>query len=262
MQARVQSDSRIEHAWWEFTAGNPSARQPAMSNDADGAERRQHPAAIAGAAKRRGTGIRPGTALASPADMQALLLNGALAGDAGLDPIDRTVAATLAACGWTVERVRASDLFMAYCKGCFDCWVKTPGVCATRDSAAAITCAIVRSDLAVLLSPVTFGGYSSEIKKVLDRSIGLVSPFFTRIGGEVHHKPRYPRYPALLAVGVMADRDPDQARIFARLVGRNAINFHAPASSVVVVSRDDSADQVAQAVTHALALLAARRGAA
>lgn len=39
-------------------------------------------------------------------------------------------------------------------------------------------------------------------KKGLDRLIGLVSPFFTKIAGETHHRPRYDRYPALLAVGV------------------------------------------------------------
>ena len=135
--------------------------------------------------------------------MRALVLNGALAGDDGLGPIEEAVASALVASGWTVERVHLRDVFIAYCKGCFDCWVKTPGICATRDGAGAVTRALACSDLVALLSPITFGGYSSELKKALDRSIGIVSPFFMRLDGEVHHKPRYSRYPALLGIGVL-----------------------------------------------------------
>jgi NADPH-dependent FMN reductase len=194
--------------------------------------------------------------------MQALVLNGALAGDEGLAPIEATVDSTLDAGGWSVERIQLRDVFIAYCKGCFDCWVKTPGICATRDGAADVTRALVRSDLVVLLSPITFGGYSSEIKKAIDRSIGIVSPFFTRLDGEVHHKPRYARHPALLGIGVSEDRDPEEAEIFARLVGRTAINFHAPAHAVCLVSRDDSPVQMQTAIARALMRVAVRRGAA
>ena len=121
---------------------------------------------------------------------------------------------------------------------------------------------MARSDLVVLLSPITFGGYSSELKKALDRSIGIVSPFFTRIHGEVHHKPRYARYPVLLAIGVTADSDPEEAQIFTRLVERNAINYHAPAHVVAIVSRDDSPEQIRAASGRAVARLTVQRGAA
>jgi multimeric flavodoxin WrbA len=194
--------------------------------------------------------------------MRALVLNGALAGDEGLGPIEEEVTSDLVASGWTVERVHLRDVFIAYCKGCFDCWVKTPGLCATRDGAGVVTRALACADLVALLSPITFGGYSSELKKAIDRSIGIVSPFFARFDGEVHHQPRYTRHPALLAVGVSEDRDPEEAQIFARLVARNAINFHAPAHAVCLVSRDDSPDQVRTAIRRAVNLLTARRGAA
>ncbi len=205
-----------------------------------------------------------GTSFASPPamSMRALVLNGALSGDEGLVPIEEALGATLGRWGWEVERVRLREVLVAYCKGCFDCWVKTPGVCATNDDAGAITRTMARSDLVALISPITFGGYSSELKKLLDRSIGIVSPFFTRVDGEVHHKPRYTHYPALLAIGVTGDRDPEEAQIFARLVGRNAINFHAPAHVVSIVSRDDSPEQLRTTIDRAVAQLTARKGAA
>ncbi len=194
--------------------------------------------------------------------MRAVVLNGALEGDEGLTPIADAVTSTLIAKGWSVECLELRQLFVAYCKGCFDCWVKTPGICATRDEANDVTRSLARSKLVVLLSPITFGGYSSEIKKVLDRSISLVSPYFARVAGEIHHKPRYASYPALLGIGVAADRDPEEARILARLVARNAINLHAPASSAVVVSRDDSCEQVRQAISRGVTHIASRQGAA
>ena len=85
--------------------------------------------------------VEAGTRLASRLipDMRALILNGALAGDEGLRPIEEALGSALSARGCAVECVRLRDVFIAYCKGCFDCWVKTPGVCATKDGAGAIT---------------------------------------------------------------------------------------------------------------------------
>ena len=195
--------------------------------------------------------------------MRAVILDGAFAGDETSAAVDADLVSALAGRGWEVERLVLRDLTIAYCKGCFGCWVKTPGVCPTRDDAGAVTRSFIRSDLAVLVTPVVFGGYSSELKKALDRSAGIVLPFFTRLHGEVHHKPRYQRYPALLAIGVVDRPDQIEERVFAGLVGRNAINFHAPAHRVVFVGRVDSSDSRRTTVVQAVAAMTApKRGAA
>ena len=172
--------------------------------------------------------------------MRAVILNGSFAGDQTCAAVETELVSALAGLGCEVECLRLRDLTIAYCKGCFGCWVKTPGVCPTRDDAGTVTRSFVRSDLVILVTPVVFGGYSSELKKALDRSAGIVLPFFTRINGEVHHKARYQRYPALLAIGVVDRPDEAEERIFATLVSRNAINFHAPAHRVAFVRRDDA----------------------
>jgi multimeric flavodoxin WrbA len=174
--------------------------------------------------------------------MRAVILNGALPGDQTCAAVETELTSALAGLGWDADCLRLRDLTIAYCKGCFGCWVKTPGVCPTRDDAGSVTRSFVRSDLAVLITPVVFGGYSSELKKALDRSAGIVLPFFTRINGEVHHQRRYERYPALLAIGVVDRADPVEERVFTTLVGRNAINFHAPAHRVALVRRGDPVD--------------------
>jgi multimeric flavodoxin WrbA len=195
--------------------------------------------------------------------MRAVILNGAFAGDETCAAVEAELASALAGLGWQVECLRLRDLTIAYCKGCFGCWVKTPGVCPTRDGAGSVTRSFVRSDLAVLVTPVVFGGYSSELKKALDRSAGIVLPFFTRINAEVHHKPRYQRYPALLAIGVVDRPDEAEERIFTTLVGRNAINFHAPAHRVAFVRRGDAMEARRAIVVQAVAgITKPKRGAA
>jgi multimeric flavodoxin WrbA len=195
--------------------------------------------------------------------MKAVILNGALRGDQGLAPVEQSIDAALTVRGWGVERILLRDRPIAHCQECFECWVKTPGLCKTKDAAREVTRALIQSDLVVLLSPVTFGGYSSEIKKALDRSIGIVSPFLTRIHGEVHHEARYARYPLLLGVGVMAEGDEDQEGIFATLVSRNALNFHAPAYAVGFVQRHLPQEQMWSTVGRLVeTITTAKRGAA
>jgi multimeric flavodoxin WrbA len=195
--------------------------------------------------------------------MHAVILNGAFAGDDTCASVEAELAAAFAGLGWGVECLRLRDLTIAYCKGCFGCWITTPGICPTRDDAGTVTRSFVRSDLTVLLTPVVFGGYSSELKKALDRSAGIVLPFFTRIGGRVHHKPRYQRYPALLAIGVVDRADATERRIFRTLVGRNAINFHAPAHDVVFVRRGESPEAMRTTILKAVVSMAVpKRGAA
>ena len=167
---------------------------------------------------------------------RAVVLSGALAGDQTLVPVEEVLFALLHERAVRVRGFALRDLPMAYCQGCFQCWTHTPGLCKTDgDVGHEIAAAVIASDLTVLLTPVTFGGYSSEIKKALDRAICLLSPFFRRSRGEVHHRRRYRRYPALAGVGVLWEPDPEQERIFKTLVERNARNLHSPAHAACVL---------------------------
>lgn len=172
--------------------------------------------------------------------MDALILNGALPGDAELDAVQEILRRELAAAGCPTTHKVLRETPVAYCQGCFECWIRTPGECKTDDAGREIAAAFIRSDLVVFLTPVTFGGYSSELKKALDRIAGLVSPFFMHIGGEVHHRPRYARYPGLLALGMLTNPDPTQERVFHTLVQRNAINMHAPWHESRILYRGDA----------------------
>ncbi|MBN2125517.1 MAG: flavodoxin family protein, partial [Deltaproteobacteria bacterium] len=146
--------------------------------------------------------------------------------------------------GWEVRGFVLREMDIPYCLGCFGCWVKTPGFCIMKDATRDIAGTFIRSDLAVLLTPVTFGGYSSELKKALDRMICLLSPFFRKVGGEVHHRPRYDRYPRWMALGALPESEPEEEEIFSRLVERNAINLYAPDHVSGILIEDQGDDEI------------------
>lgn len=173
--------------------------------------------------------------------MDYLVLNGSLAGDDRLAGAQELIRQEVAALGGRARTIALRDVPIAYCQGCFECWTRTPGRCKIEDGGRDIAAAFIAAHVVVLLTPVTFGGYSSELKKGLDRIIGLVSPFFTRIDGETHHRPRYEHYPALLALGMLPQPRPEEERVFHALVRRNALNMHSPwHDSRVIYAGDDA----------------------
>ena len=78
------------------------------------------------------------------------------------------------------------------CVGCFGCWLKDPGQCVMKDGYNRMGALIHKADEVVVVSRYTYGGFSSFVKNVFDRSIGWVLPFFEVYEGEMHHKKRYP----------------------------------------------------------------------
>jgi multimeric flavodoxin WrbA len=172
---------------------------------------------------------------------KVVILDGRGHSGGDLDPALRELSAALAGEGAQIETFPLREMKLAHCLGCFGCWLKTPGMCVENDAGRAIARAIVRSDVTALFTPVTFGGYSPELKRMVDRFIQLASPFFTMDHGEVHHPPRYPRRPRLMMVGVQRRPNDHEARIFKTLAGRNAINFHPPSYAAEVVGADEPA---------------------
>ena len=98
--------------------------------------------------------------------MNATILNGALAGDGFVDAVAAALQDALQAQGWTVRPWQLADEKLAFCLGCFECWTKTPGLCRIDDAGRDVAESLIRSDLAIFVTPITFGGYSSTLKKL------------------------------------------------------------------------------------------------
>ena len=130
----------------------------------------------------------------------------------------------------SAETVILREQRIGNCAGDFFCWVRSPGLCNTNDDNRIIAAKIMQSDLVIYLTPVTFGGYSSQLKRMVDHQIQNISPFFATINGEIHHQKRYKRYPNTLVIGWMEEPNPRAESIFRHLVHRNAINLYAKTS--------------------------------
>ena len=155
--------------------------------------------------------------------MKALVLDGGHREDSLLFTVKEAAQNVLSVKNYAVESVILRDLNLSPCKGCFDCWMKTPGICGITDAGRDIAEKAIKSNLLVMVTPVTFGGYSSELKKVRDRMIPLILPHFTKVYGETHHKPRYHNFPDLVGIGMLPDGDRESEEIFKTLVRRNAM---------------------------------------
>jgi multimeric flavodoxin WrbA len=153
------------------------------------------------------------------------ILDGSERGDTELAHVRDCLLGELASAGGEAQTLDLREMDLAYCCGCFGCWVKTPGACVVRDSSAEVAKAIIESEATLYLTRVTFGGYSSRLKRAVDRIICLGSPFFRKVDGEVHHEKRYDKYPNLIGVGLLPEPDEEAEAIFTALVGRNAINI-------------------------------------
>ncbi len=138
--------------------------------------------------------------------------------------------------GWKTAVHDLSDMAIRPCRGCFACWVRTPGRCIIRDDGDRVMADLANAEVVALLTPVTFGGYGYELKKAMDRAIPILLPFMEVRGGEIHHPLRYGVRRRLLAVGVLPGPDPDAERVFRFLAGRNALNMDAAGSSVLVLN--------------------------
>ena len=179
--------------------------------------------------------------------MKAAILDGSQANDKTGKRVYEALVAQFRAQGWEVEHFILREKKIGNCAGDFFCWVRTPGVCNVKDDNLAIAEALATSDVMVYMSPVTFGGYSSTLKRMVDHQIQNVSPFFAKIGGETHHEKRYKKNPDLLAIGWMEQADTRSEMIFRHLVQRNAVNWHAEryVGDVVLVSQSDEQIQAA-----------------
>lgn len=185
--------------------------------------------------------------------MKVALLNGMRQGETGPTPVYEALKSQLTENGHETTCFELRDIPIDYCGGCYGCWIVTPGECVKNDAGREVARTMIQSDLLVLFSPVTFGGYSSELKKAMDRMIPNILPHFTLIRNEFHHQPRYPQRPRLLGIGVSPVVEEESRTIFKTLIRRNALNFLPPRWAAGVVCSEQDMDAIKMAVKTLLA---------
>ena len=168
--------------------------------------------------------------------MRITILNGSPKQDGGFDAYTTEFAAHLEALGNEVTHLPLRELELKGCTGCWGCWVKTPGECVRGDDSSTVCRAVMDSDVTVLASPMRMGFTSALLKRAADQWIGLVHPYIVVEGGEMHHRPRYARYPKFgLLLGSTADTDAEDIDITTHMWSRAARNMK---SSLVFTAVD------------------------
>ncbi|MCL2235595.1 MAG: flavodoxin family protein [Defluviitaleaceae bacterium] len=125
------------------------------------------------------------------------------------------------------------------CVGCFGCWIKTPGKCVIKDGDNVFLELMPKVDKVMVISKLTFGGFSPDIKGVFDRSIGFILPFFETVSGEMHHKQRYEKRPSLQYMFYGDNMTEAEKATAQKLVKANAVNLGAPDCSASFYATPD-----------------------
>ncbi len=177
--------------------------------------------------------------------MNYLILNGMNAEDTFIAKINEFLKKKFTDKDIEGEILNLYEFDIKPCLGCFKCWIETPGKCVIDDYGRTVAKKMIQSDYLLYVTPITYGGYSAELKKAIDRSISLLSPFFRIYHNEIHHEKRYDKYPDFIVIGTLSEQDENQEEIFAELVHRNSLNnFAEQVSSQIIYESDD--DRIVQ----------------
>jgi multimeric flavodoxin WrbA len=133
---------------------------------------------------------------------------------------------------------KLKDMKVSPCRSCGGCSFKSPGKCVINDDIHEIFRAIARCDTLVMFTPIRFGGYPSQLKKVVDKFMILALPTFTVKDGHLLHPSRYDTK-LLVGIGMIKENSKEQEESFKTLVENNALNLQYEHSSFIVRPSDD-----------------------
>lgn len=157
---------------------------------------------------------------------------------------------SLSASGGQTTLLTLREMDIRYCIGCFGCWVKTPGECFSPDESCQVRRAVLHSDFTLWASPLKMGFPSALLKKMMDKSIPLIHPYFEVDHNEAHHRPRYDHYPRLgLLVEREVDTDEADLAIVSDIFSRTALNMKSRLE--FALTTDQPVEVVARAILFA-----------
>ena len=89
--------------------------------------------------------------------------------------------------GAEVELFYNDKLKVKPCTGCFNCWLKTPGVCSHKDDMNWLLPKMRDADVMVYATPVYSYGMTGQMKNLIDRMIAIAEPFMEVVDGRSRH---------------------------------------------------------------------------
>jgi len=133
-------------------------------------------------------------------------------------------------------KVINANVASAPCVGCYNCWLKTPGICRINDCIKNTSSLLGNSEETVLISKNFYGGYSEQVKKILDRSIPGSTPFYTYRSWKVRHVKRYKINRKRLTVILYGDFIETETKTAELLVEANRNNMGFKEASLHIIN--------------------------
>ena len=122
------------------------------------------------------------------------------------------------------------------CIGCFSCWIKHPFKCILNDKLKYNGKKVFECDELIIISKCVNGCYSSKSKKILERCLSYVAPFFTIRNNEIHHKSRIEKQIDFKTI-FYGNIDLEEKEIAKRLVTANMYNLNSKNPSIIFLDK-------------------------
>lgn len=129
--------------------------------------------------------------------------------------------------GAEIVNVFLAEKEIKHCRGCFSCWLKTPGRCVIDDDMISILAEADGADVLVLASPLYFDTISGLLKVFMDRMIVKGDPHFgkTANGESRHWKKPEDKTPRLVMMSNCGFPERSHFQAMSHWVQRAAMNM-------------------------------------
>jgi len=127
----------------------------------------------------------------------------------------------------SVVHFKLREMEILHCRGCFGCWLKTPGQCIYKDDSYDICRESINSDFLLFAAPLVMGFPSAVLKNAMDKLIPNLLPYIELVDNkECHHMKRYDKkYPLIgLLIEKENDTDSEDIEIVSDIYARFAID--------------------------------------
>lgn len=141
--------------------------------------------------------------------MKVLALNSSprVKGQSKTDLLLSHLVAGMRGAGAEVEVVELRKKKINYCRGCFTCWTKTPGVCVHKDEMALeLFPKWLEADVVVYASPLYHHIVNAQMKAFIERTLPSLLPYLERKGDITVH-PLRGRHPVAVILSTAAFPD-------------------------------------------------------
>jgi multimeric flavodoxin WrbA len=129
--------------------------------------------------------------------------------------------------GAETENIFLAEKEVKHCKGCFCCWLNTPGQCVIEDDMAEILSVCEGANIFVLATPLYLDNISSMLKAFMDRTIVKSNPHFQKdANGECRHlKNTETPYPKLVMISNCGFSERSHFQVISHWIKRVALNM-------------------------------------